>query len=109
MNALDTPIWQLTPRELFAMQEQWLNEWYKRQSQSQPKTEEEWVTLERASELLDRAKTTLYRYMPKWEAIGAVRKIGGVTQVNIKTIGARGIKVANAYKNTKRTYNYDKD
>ena len=42
--------------------------------------------------------------MPKWEAIGAVRKIGGVTQVNIKTIGARGIKVANTYKNTKRTY-----
>lgn len=104
MNALDTPIWQLTPRELFAMQEQWLNEWYKKQSQ--PKTEEEWVTLERASELLDRAKTTLYRYMAKWEAIGAVRKIGGVTQVNIKTIGARGIKVANTnrYKNTKRTY-----
>ncbi len=85
MNALlDTPIWQLTPRQLFALQDEHMK---RSTPQAQPiKEPKKWVTLDEAAKIINRAKASLYRYMQDWDKIGAVSKIGGVTLVNIEII-----------------------
>lgn len=80
-SLLDTPIWQLTPRELFKLQEEW-----KKQTQTEPQPtdvapEKEWVTIEVASEALGRSKGTIYRYINEGKMHSKV--IGCVTFVNI--------------------------
>ena len=57
---LDTPIWQLTPRQLFELQEEWAKR-MPQQQQAEPVTA--WVTVDQASEELGRSKATIYRYI----------------------------------------------
>lgn len=98
---LDTPIWQLTPRQLFDLQDEYIK---RSRPQEQPKQEPKrsgWVTLAEAADILDRAKASLYRYMQEWEKLGAVSKVGGVTQINIDIIRSNKQK---QYKQTKRQF-----
>ena len=100
MNYLDTPIWQLTPRQLFELQQQWFSQTPK---QEEAKPVKVWVTLDEASSYLNRAKSTLYKYMAEWQMQGAVSKVGGITLVNLeKIISLSAIKP----KQTKRNYNH---
>lgn len=100
MDKLDTPIWQLTPRELFTMQAQWMKDFQKVQ---EPKPEKVWVTVDEASKKLGRAKSTLYKYMAEWLTQGAVSKVGGVTLINLDKIITQS---ASKPKITKRNYKH---
>lgn len=98
-NLIDTPIWQLTPRQLFALQEEWLK-LQRQEEQPAPKTKQ-WMTLDEASVYLNRAKSTLYKYVNEWAAMGAVSKVGGVLLVNIDKVIAIS---ATPPKKTKRNF-----
>lgn len=103
MNNLDVPIWQLTPRQLFELQQQWLENFQKVSKKEEAKPVKVWVTLDEASSYLNRAKSTLYKYITDWQAQGAVSKVGGITLVNLeKIISLSAIKP----KQTKRNYNH---
>lgn len=100
MNNLDVPIWQLTPRQLFELQEEWFS---KMSKQEEPKPVKVWVTLDEASAYLNRAKSTLYKYIADWQAQGAVSKVGGITLVNLDKIISLS---ATKPKQTKRNYKH---
>lgn len=86
MNAFDIPIWQLTPRQFFELQEEYAKRSCQQQEPMQQKPEKEWLRLDELAEVLDRKKTSLYRYIPEWEKIGAISKVAGVILVNIKKL-----------------------
>ena len=100
MNNLDTPIWQLTPRQLFELQQEWFSKLPKKEETKPVKV---WVTLDEASVYLGRAKSTLYKYMADWQAQGAVSKVGGITLVNLDKIISLS---ATKPKQIKRNYNH---
>ena len=93
---LDTPIWQLTPRQLFELQE----EWAKRMPQQQAEPVKAWVTVEQASEELGRSKATIYRYIKNGMLESKV--VGFIQFVNIEKSMTH--KQTKQFKNTKRDF-----
>lgn len=91
---LDTPIWQLTPRQLFELQEEWQKNLMPKQQELAP--EVEWVTVEKASELLNRSKVTIYRWVNEGKMLS--KNIGSMMLVNIKR------ETKKEYKPTKRKF-----
>lgn len=74
---LDTPIWQLTPRQLFELQEQWA----KRMPQQE---EKKLYTVEEVAKKFNKSKATIYRYLEKQPA--AKRQIGNTIFVAIENL-----------------------
>lgn len=99
---LDTPIWQLTPRQLFELQEEWAKRIPQQQTQESVK---EWMTVEQASEELGRSKATIYRYIKNGQLDAKV--IGFIQFVNIKN--SMKSKQTKQYKQTKRDFTNIKD
>lgn len=91
---LDTPIWQLTPRQLFKLQEEWFKEMPQQPTTQQPTTE--WVPVDKASELFGRSKASIYRWIQSGRI--ASKEIGCITLVNVKNC------IKKEFKATKRTF-----
>lgn len=92
---LDTPIWQLTPRQLFELQE----EWAKRMPQ-QAEQVTAWVTVDQASEELGRSKATIYRYIKN--GMLETKVVGFIQYVNITASMKQ--KQTKQYKKVKRNF-----
>lgn len=94
MNAmLDTPIWQLTPRQLFELQEQWA----KRMPQQE---EKKLFTVEEVAKKFNKSKATIYRYLEKQP--NAKKQIGNTIFVVIENL--LQTPTTKTYKKTKRSF-----
>jgi DeoR/GlpR family transcriptional regulator of sugar metabolism len=91
---LDTPIWQLTPRQLFELQE----EWAKRMPQQ--REEKKLFTVEEVAQKFNKSKATIYRYLEKQPS--AKRQIGNTIFVVIENL--LQTPTAKTYKKTKRSF-----
>lgn len=90
---LDTPIWQLTPRQLFELQEQW--------SKRMPQQEEKkLLTVEEVAQKFNKSKATIYRYLEKQPT--AKRQIGNTIFVVIENL--LQTPTTKTYKKTKRSF-----
>lgn len=74
---LDTPIWQLTPRQLFQLQE----EWSAKLPPQQPAHFAEWLPVKEAGKILGRSDKTIYRWIEQGRIKSKI--IGFVKFVNI--------------------------
>lgn len=90
---LDTPIWQLTPRQLFELQD----EWVKRMPQQE---EKKLFTVEEVAQKFNKSKATIYRYLEKQPS--AKRQIGNTIFVEIENL--LQTPTAKNYKKTKRSF-----
>ena len=90
---LDTPIWQLTPRQLFELQEQWA----KRMPQQE---EKKLFTVEEVAQKFNKSKATIYRYLEKQPS--AKRQIGNTIFVVIENL--LQTPQQKQYKKTKRSF-----
>lgn len=90
---LDTPIWQLTPRQLFELQEQWAK---KMPQQEQKKL----YTVEEVAQKFNKSKATIYRYLEKKPS--AKRQIGNTIFVVIENL--LQTPQQKQYKKTKRSF-----
>lgn len=96
MNAmLDTPIWQLTPRQLFELQE----EWAKRMPQQQQE-QKKLYTVEEVAKKFNKSKATIYRYLEKQPT--AKKQIGNTIFVVIENL--LQTPTTKTYKKTKRSF-----
>lgn len=90
---LDTPIWQLTPRQLFELQEQW--------SKRMPQQEEKKLfTVEEVAKKFNKSKATIYRYLEKQPT--AKKQIGNTIFVVIENL--LQTPTTKTYKKTKRSF-----
>ena len=92
---LDTPIWQLTPRQLFELQEQWA----KRMPQQQQE-EKKLYTVEEVAQEFNKSKATIYRYLEKQPS--AKQQIGNTIFVVIENL--LQTPTTKTYKKTKRSF-----
>lgn len=92
---LDTPIWQLTPRQLFELQEQWS----KRMPQQQQE-QKKLYTVEEVAQKFNKSKATIYRYLEKQPS--AKRQIGNTIFVEIENL--LQTPQTKTYKKTKRSF-----
>lgn len=90
---LDTPIWQLTPRQLFELQEQWA----KRMPQQE---EKKFYTVEEVAQKFNKSKATIYRYLEKQPS--AKKQIGNTIFVVIENL--LQTPTTKTYKKTKRSF-----
>ena len=97
---LDTPIWQLTPRQLFALQE----EWAKRTPQQQQE-QKKLYTVEEVAQKFNKSKTTIYRYLEKQP--NAKKQIGNTIFVVIENL--LQTPQQKQYKKTKRSFTLVKE
>lgn len=92
---LDTPIWQLTPRQLFQLQE----EWAKKMPQQQQE-EKKLFTVEEVAQKFNKSKATIYRYLEKQPS--AKKQIGNTIFVVIENL--LQTPTTKTYKKTKRSF-----